>query len=197
MDDLCYVDKCLAREPATERTERFHSDGRLRQILPEVYALQDVRQPKEYHPEGDALVHTLLAVRHLPAGADRRLAWAALLHDIGKAETTRTIDGRVRSFDHDRAGADMAANILARLGAPPALCEDVSWLVRHHMFAISWQVGSFRQLSHRQKRFMGQPLFPLLVELMTIDALASGPNSDKLQAADFYRRSLGLLEEGP
>ena len=91
MTDLQYVEQILLLPDGAERAARFEEDSRLSVILPEVYALEDVPQPPDYHPEGDALTHTLLAVRHLPPDPDRRLAWAALLHDVGKAATTREI----------------------------------------------------------------------------------------------------------
>jgi poly(A) polymerase len=159
-------------------------------MLPELYLLDGVPQRPDYHPEGDVLTHTLLAIRHLPADSDRRLAWGALLHDIGKAATTREIDGRLRAFGHDRAGAELAETILKRLGMAPPDQADVLWLVRHHMFALSWQVDRHTRLSHRQWRFIEDPRFSLLLDLMKIDALAAGGNPEKLRQLEFYRQAL-------
>jgi hypothetical protein len=78
--------------------------------------LNGVRQSPRYHPEGDALFHSLqvfeLARR---ATADRVLWAAALFHDVGKA-----IDGPL----HDEVGADLLAGLL---------CPRAVWLVRHHL----------------------------------------------------------------
>jgi tRNA nucleotidyltransferase (CCA-adding enzyme) len=78
---------------------------------------------------------SLLAVRHLPPAPDRRLAWAVLLHDVGKAATTREVEGRIRAFNHDRTGAKIASAILERLGMERDIAVDIVWLVPHHMFA--------------------------------------------------------------
>jgi len=56
-------------------------------LLPAVAAMRGVPQPEEFHPEGDVLTHTLLMLDALPAGCDPSLAWAALLHDVGKPPT--------------------------------------------------------------------------------------------------------------
>jgi hypothetical protein len=76
MTDLETVETVLFSRDGEERLRIFMQDWRLRQILPEVYALDGVPQLPEFHPEGDVLTHTLLAVRHLPPAPDRRLAWA-------------------------------------------------------------------------------------------------------------------------
>jgi poly(A) polymerase len=191
--DLEYVEQYLFFPSGKERMEVFREDERLRQILPEVYSLEDVPQPPDYHPEGDALTHTLLAVGHLPEDPDRRLAWAALLHDIGKALVTREVEGRIRAFGHDREGARQAEKLLARLGMEERTTADVAWLIRHHMFALSWQVEEGEKLTRRQWRFIQDPRFPLLLDLMEIDSLAAGGNSEKLEQVDFYRQALSLL----
>lgn len=189
MTDLEYVEHILLLEDGEERAARFEGDPRLPELLPEVFALADVPQPPEYHPEGDALTHTLLAIRHLPPAPDRRLAWAALLHDVGKALTTREISGRLRAFDHDRKGAELTAVILCRLGMDERIAADVVWLVRHHMFALCWQVRDEYGLTRNHWRFIGDRRFSLLLDLLEVDALATGASPEKLAQVDFYRRA--------
>ena len=136
-----------------------------------------VPQSPEYHAEGDVLTHTRLAVEAIDPAADQRVFWAVLLHDIGKAQTTRFEAGRWRAHGHDRAGADLVPGILARFGLDP-LAEDVAWLVKHHGFMLSWgeDLGC---LSSRQRRFCAHPLFDLLVEVARADADASYGSSTK------------------
>ncbi|MEQ1507051.1 MAG: HD domain-containing protein [Myxococcota bacterium] len=77
--------------------------------------LDGVRQDPAYHPEGDALFHSLQVFeRALADDADPELLAAALLHDVGKAWSGR---------DHDRAGAELLVGLPAR----------TVWLVAHHL----------------------------------------------------------------
>lgn len=89
----------------------------LRQLfLPALLNLEYVQQSPRYHPEGDALYHSLqvfeLAYR---ATSDAELWAAALLHDLGKA---------VDIPRHDEVGAQMLSGLLS---------DRVVWLVAHHL----------------------------------------------------------------
>src|SRR5205085_6277846 len=102
---------------------------------PKLEALVGVPQPPEYHPEGDCWVHQLLVMKHLPDPPGETLAWAALLHDIGKPPTFKVAE-RIRFDGHAAKGAEMAEVVLRRLKAPNKLREVVVELVDDHlMFA--------------------------------------------------------------
>ncbi len=102
-------------------------------LLELLESLDGVPQPARYHPEGDALFHSLqvfdLARR---ATEDRDLWAAALLHDVGKA-----IDGRA----HDEVGADLLEGLVS---------DRVVWLVRHHLDLL-------REPRRTRRRFLGTP----------------------------------------
>lgn len=155
-------------------------NSELHLLLPEVTRLHGVPQPQEYHSEGDVIVHTRLALEALPDDADERVLWAVLLHDVGKADTTEFVEGRWRSHGHAEQGAELTYAILTRSGREE-IAEDVSWLVRHHHFALSWNVHEGMTLSKKQKRFCANPLFPLLCEVVRADAAASWGRSTKGQ----------------
>lgn len=166
-----------ARE-GKEMLRRWLSDGTFDERLPEVAALRGVPQPEDYHAEGDAYTHTMLAVDAVDDDADPRVLWGTLLHDIGKSEKTFFENGRWRSVGHAEAGADVVPAIMERLGLA-GIARDVAWLVRHHMFHFSWHLGSESRLTRHQRRFMEHPLFPLLLEVCLADAEASHGLSDK------------------
>jgi len=169
--------------------ERWLADGSFDGRLPEVARLRGVPQPEQYHAEGDAFVHTMLAMGAVPDEADPRVFWGVLLHDIGKAETTSFIKGRWRSWGHAEAGAEQVPAVMERLGLPE-LVADVAWLVRHHTFHFSWNLEPGARLSRNQRRFMDHPLFPLLLEVCDADAAGSRGRSDKgvkvRQLAEMY-----------
>jgi len=79
-------------------------------------ALAGVQQSPRYHPEGDALFHSLQVFELAQRSTEDRVLWAAaLFHDVGKA-----VDGPL----HDEVGADLLEGLL-----PPRAV----WLVRHHL----------------------------------------------------------------
>ncbi|AJE03914.1 HD domain-containing protein [Geobacter pickeringii] len=161
-----------------ELIESWLADGSFDAMLPEVTRLRGVPQPEQYHAEGDAYTHTLLAADAVPGGADARVFWGVLLHDIGKAETTAFIKGRWRSWGHAEAGAQLVPAAMERLGLGD-LAADVAWLVKHHTFHFSWNLAPGVRLSRHQRRFMEHPLFPLLLQVCDADAVGSRGGSDK------------------
>ncbi len=116
--------------------------GRLKEILPEVAALQNVSQCPEYHPEGDVFEHTMQAVdaaaSYTYPTTEKKLimVMAALVHDLGKPATTRFEDGRIRSKGHDVAGVKPAASVLARITQTKSTLDAILKLVRHHMMPV-------------------------------------------------------------
>lgn len=118
-------------------TEILRTTGLLR-FFPELEALVGVPQDPEWHPEGDCWVHNQMvideAARLRDGGADdEALMFGALLHDVGKPPTTSTVDGRVRSPNHDVRGVELAARCLERMRAPNELVARVGALVEHHL----------------------------------------------------------------
>ena len=67
-------------------------EGLAAAILPPVAAMKGVAHGQPVQPDGDLWDHTLLVLRLLPAGTSFPLAFAALLHDVGKP-VTLTIEG--------------------------------------------------------------------------------------------------------
>jgi poly(A) polymerase len=62
------------------------------------------------------------------------LRFAALLHDIGKADTRRlTESGRVTFIGHDSLGADMVRKLCIRLRTSERLREFLAQNTRHHL----------------------------------------------------------------
>lgn len=161
-----------------EMVRKWLSEGLFDEKFPEVAALRGVQQPQEYHGEGDGFTHTILAMEAVDDDADPRVFWGALLHDIGKSETTVFEGGRWRSVGHAEAGAEMVPAIMERLGLPH-LAMDVAWLVRRHLFHFSWNLDYETRLTRNQRRVMDHALFPLLLQVCMADADASHGRSSK------------------
>jgi len=161
---------------------------RLVDALPELGSLTGTLQPPEFHAEGDVAEHTRLAVAACPADADPDLLWVALLHDIGKPATTVChADGRITAHDHAKVGAEMADGILRRLALPDPLRQRIVWAVRHHTFPHAWKINDRAELSRRHRAFIADERFPLVLDFLRIDALASKGNPRRLTTFEFYR----------
>ena len=143
--------------------------GILARILPEVEALHGVGQPPKFHPEGDVFEHTMLMLSHM-AWPTSELAWAVLLHDIGKpAARTTGPDGVPHFYGHEALGAVMAEKILTRLDSPEEGKQTVVRAVREHMRFAHVE----RMRRSRLDKILEDPDFPLHLELNRIDCLSS------------------------
>ena len=98
--------------------------------------LENVKQNLKYHPEGDALYHSLQvfdqARDELPY--DEEFLVAALLHDVGKA---------IDASDHVAAGLEALAGTLT---------ERTSWLIEHHMLTHAIADQTIGSRTHRRLR---------------------------------------------
>ena len=157
----------LSEKGAARAFSLLDRAGLLDHVLPEVSAMKGVQQPPDYHPEGDVFTHTLLMLELLEAPSPT-LAWAVLLHDVGKPPT-QSFDDRIRFNFHHKVGARMSEAICRRLHMPNAMIERIVWLVENHM-----RLADLPEMREsRRKRFVREAGFPELVQLCRIDALAS------------------------
>lgn len=106
-----------------------------------LYKLQATKQSPIHHPEGSAWNHVLLVVDEAAKVKDKSedptvFMWAALLHDIGKPDTTRLRKGKITSYDHDSVGEKLAAEFLAVFTEDQDFIQRVTKLVRYHMHVL-------------------------------------------------------------
>lgn len=188
--------KILTEGGARRGLELLDTSGLLVQVLPEVARMKGVEQPRQYHPEGDVWVHTLMLLEHLDsqrrasgeAGASATLAWGMLLHDVGKPATFTPPDpakagDRIRFNGHVEVGVAVARTILTRLRFSNDDCEQILSLVRHHM-----RFGDVMQMKQSTlKRFLRLPKFEEHLALHRADCLSS---HGKLGMYEFARQQM-------
>jgi putative nucleotidyltransferase with HDIG domain len=167
--------------------ELLDRTGLLREVLPEIDRMHGVEQPPEFHPEGDVWVHTLLLLAGLEIGAAPAIAWAALLHDVGKpACFTHAPGDRIRFNGHAEVGTRMAEAICARLRFSNELTQQVSLLVANHM-----RFGDVEKMKESTlKRFFRLPEFAQHLALHRLDCLAS---HGSLRLYDYARERYAAL----
>lgn len=113
--------------------------GRLAEVLPEAAALVGLEQDPKWHPEGDAWQHTLQVVdaaaglRIIDKEQDLMLLWAALCHDLGKAQTTNNEDGRIRSKGHTDIAGELTERLVSRYESIARVRKGAAKLAEHHL----------------------------------------------------------------
>lgn len=151
----------------------LRDSGLLSILLPGVAAMEGQEQPPQFHPEGDVFTHTVLMLNAME-NPSTKLAYAVLLHDVGKPTTASVGPGRdgrnrIRFDRHDEVGAAMAEDILRRLRFPNEDIEAITAVIRNHMRFMHVQEMRPATL----KRMIGADWFPIELELHRLDCLAS------------------------
>jgi putative nucleotidyltransferase with HDIG domain len=170
---------------------------RVVEAIPELAELGSTPQPFQYHAEGDVASHTKLAVEACPPNCVPDLLWASLLHDVGKPLTTKDDGERITAHDHHAVGAEIAERVLQRLRMDAERRELIVWAISHHTFHLSWNLTAPEQASRRHKRFVADPRFPFLLELLRVDSIASRGHPRQMAAYELYSklRQMVVAEE--
>ena len=190
--------------------EFLRASGLLR-FFPEVERLIDVPQEPDWHPEGDVFVHTMMVLDQaakLRRGDDDDLAlmYGSLCHDFGKPVTSETIDGRIRSWEHDTKGAPITEAFLDRLRAPKDLSRKVSALVRHHLAPALYYRNEATPKAYRRlvRELAAKNVSPdLLLRVAKADHLGrttADARAHRFPAGDHFQEtveSLSIAREAP
>jgi poly(A) polymerase len=163
------LDRMLLGPDSSRAFRLLAETGLLSVILPEIESMRGVRQPERFHPEGDVFEHTILMLRHMVFPSSE-LAWAVLLHDVGKPSTFMVDEsGRERFNGHAERGAEIAEAILDRLRFPNKSRDIIVDAVGKHMRFM--HVPEMRKA--KLMRLLADPNFPLHLELHRLDCIAS------------------------
>ncbi len=183
--------------------------------FPEVAALSGTPQDPDWHPEGDAFIHTghccdalvrLEAWKNAPAEQRRVLLLAVLAHDFGKPSTTVYAEkrGKLRwlSPGHEAAGGPVAEAFLRRIGAPNDTVEHVRPLVMNHMVQHSGSIEQSDTNIRRLARRLAPASIDMLCAVMRADhdgrpPIHSPETLIRINALQGKARSLTLASSAP
>ncbi|MSS99665.1 MAG: HD domain-containing protein [Opitutales bacterium] len=117
----------------------FLKDCGWTKFYPELHAMIGVPQDPEWHPEGDVWKHTLHCLDAYARGRvgdrdeDLIIGLSVLLHDIGKATTTKKEkDDRWHAYGHEEESFNLAPRFLSQITQEKKIIDSVLPLVRWH-----------------------------------------------------------------
>jgi tRNA nucleotidyltransferase (CCA-adding enzyme) len=124
-------EKALREPAASSFFSVLRECGALKPIYPEIDALFGVPQPRQWHPEVDTGIHTLMVLDQAAAlSSDAHVRFAALVHDLGKG-TTPTSEWPSHRGHEERSVALIEA-LCARLRIPTDYRELALIVARYH-----------------------------------------------------------------
>lgn len=165
--------------------------------FPEIYDLIGVIQSPIHHPEGDVFNHTMMVIDEaakLKNKAKNPLGfmYSALCHDFGKVLTTKTKeDGRIISYNHERAGLKLVRKFLNRTTKKEGndLREYVLNMTEFHMQPN--QLANQNSKLKSTRKLFGKSVCPEdLVLLAKADALGRTINQDYTQKEEYLKNAL-------
>jgi len=150
----------------------LHETGLLAEVLPELDACFGVAQNR-FHAF-DVFHHSIYAADAAPQ-ENLPVRLAALLHDIGKPQTAVERNGERTFYSHQLIGARQARRILQRLRYSRDEIQQVTHLIRHHMFyyQTEWTDSAVR----RFVRTVGLENIPDLIAVRLADMAGNGRRS--------------------
>ena len=126
------VEKALASDSPRIFFDVLRSCGALGRLFPELERLFGVPQAKQWHPEVDTGIHTMMvleqATRLSPVPAVR---FAALLHDLGKGITPK--EEWPRHVMHEARGVPLTRAVCERLKVPKQFSELALLVTEFHL----------------------------------------------------------------
>ena len=187
----------LTYEKASVYFKELRENKNLELDFPEIYDLIGVIQSPIHHPEGDVFNHTMMVIDEaakLKNKAKNPLGfmYSALCHDFGKVLTTTTKeDGRIISYNHERAGLKLVKKFLNRTTKKEDnnLREYVLNMTEFHMQPN--QLANQNSKLKSTRKLFGKSVCPEdLVLLAKADALGRTINQDYTQKEEYLKNAL-------
>ena len=187
--------KALDERAPSRFIEVLRDCGALKVILPEIDNLFGVPQPKEYHPEVDTGVHTLMVLQQackLSNNTDVR--FAALVHDLGKGTTNK--DELPKHIGHEERSADMVLELCKRLRIPNEyrdLAERTARFHLHYHRALELKPATIVKTLEQLDAFRKPERFEKFLLASEADAKGrTGFENEYFEQGDYLRKALKI-----
>ncbi|WP_439620526.1 CCA tRNA nucleotidyltransferase [Gemmata sp.] len=167
--------------------------GLIEPVLPEMVPTFTLPQGLPSAPTGTLWEHTVRVVEELKGPVSFPLAFAAILHDVGKPRTFARTPDRYTFHRHEHVGKQMAEAIADRLRLSTAEKTRVAWLVEKHQYLADAPTMRASKL----KPILVHPGIRELLELHRADALATGKGLDHVTFCERMLRDTPPEELNP
>jgi poly(A) polymerase len=162
--------------------------------------MKGLPQGRPSAPSGDLWDHVLRVLECLegarfPAPEPVRfpLAFAALLHDIGKKRSVGRTPDKFTFHGHEHVGKKMAANICDRLKLSNEEKNRIVWLVEKHQYLCEAPTMRLSKL----KQILIHPGIGELLALHRADSVASGRSVDHVEFCENFLETTTPEELNP
>jgi poly(A) polymerase len=177
--------RMLVHERRARAIDLALETGIVAAIMPPLVPMKGIFQGKPMQPEGDLWDHTMLVLDLLPRDPSFSLAFAALLHDVGKPSTQSVHNGRMSFHHHEHVGRQIASALCRDLKLSNAERDRITWLVEYHQY-----LGEAKRLREAKlKRVLATPGIEELLALHRADALASFGEASQIDYCEFYLKN--------
>lgn len=180
--------------PAPARAiELLDQVGLVEPLLPELLEMKGLPYGPPDAVAGDLWEHSLRVVELLGPRPSFSLAFAALLHDVGKRRSVGRTPDRYTYHGHEHISCRMASEICLRLKLSNAERERVEWLVENHQKLADAR----RMRTSKLKRLLAHDGIGDLLALHRADALASGGSVDHVDYCEQLLREWSEADLNP
>jgi poly(A) polymerase len=167
--------------------------GLVTPIMPELLEMKGLPQGPPYAPTGDLWDHVLRVLDLLGPSPSFSLAFAALLHDVGKRRTVGRTPDKYTFYYHEDVGRRLASEICLRLKLSNYERERIEWLVKKHQFLCD-----ARQMRpSKLKTTLAHPGIHELLALHRADAVATGRSTDHVDYCEQLLRQWSAADLNP
>ncbi len=135
MDQSRLLDMVFPEAPRLRRTavKHYGKGGVLRHTLDSVKCFEEIVADKSWFPGLNGKIQTYLQEKMAGHSRLAHCKWGLLLHDIGKPDTMKIMDGRLRFFEHEHVGAKRVGKLAPLYRWSGDETSRYENFVRHHM----------------------------------------------------------------
>jgi len=168
----------------------------------EFIKLEKTDQEPEWHREGNVLIHTKMVVETLKRLEEYKslsekeqeiVMYAAVLHDIGKPETTKVEEGRITSKNHSIVGEKKARVMLRNYKFE--FREAVCLLIRYHGYPIHYWKKNEKEIVDMSYKVYSLKLLYILAKADLLGRLTSEEGTeDSLANIDYFKEKAEICD---